>query len=114
MKNSDVKKLISVAIVLASTTAFADQFIPAQAELSSACQKRIVTATIRACNVDSKASEGEDRMHPCIEDEADITSNHVQSVELSVTYTAGDADEYSYNVDVTDKASCKFTVSSAN
>ena len=105
-----MKKMILVALTLASTSAFADQFIPAQAELSASCQKKIVTATIRQCNIDSKKDEGDDRMHPCIESQADVTANHSQSAKLDVTYTAGDADEYTYAVDVTDKASCEFTV----
>ena len=105
-----MKKMILVVLTLASTAAFADQFIPAQAELSASCQKKIVSATIRQCNIDSKKDEGDDRMHPCIESEADVTTNHSQSAKLDVTYTAGDADEYTYAVDVTDKASCEFTV----
>lgn len=109
-----MKKMILVALVLSSTAAFADQFIPSQAELSSACQKRIVTATIRACNVDSKKAEGANRMNPCVEDQAFINSNHSESVSLEVRYAAGDADEYSYDVNVSDKASCEFTFATAD
>ena len=104
------KSLILLAVSLVGvSSAFADSFVPDELGLSASCSKKIVTKTIRDCNITSKANEGSDRMHPCFESQSGVYSDSAESPTFWVSYTAGDADEYSYKIEITDKTSCKFT-----
>ena len=70
-------------------------------KVSKACAAKIMKAAVIKCNKDSKASEGDDRMHGCLFSPALTT---VKKGVLNIVFTVGDADEWGYNVQVTDES----------
>jgi hypothetical protein len=92
----------------------ADDFVPSEIGLSDSCAARIVKAVTQQCNKDSWAAEGENRMHECLENESGVYSDSDIYPTFWLAYTAGDADVYSYKVEMTNKAACQFRFTAEN
>jgi hypothetical protein len=108
-----MKFLLAAVLILNGAMAFADsqEFFPAELGLSKACQEKIENETAAFCDKQSLKDEGRDRMHECFEDQysTNIKKNESNNAVFELVYTAGDADPYTYNVDVKDKARCDFS-----
>lgn len=81
-----------------------------KAHCSDACAAKIMKAAVIACNRDSKKSEGDDRMHECFYSPQLTTA---KKGVLNIVFSVGDADEWGYNVQITDesdKDDCDFSI----
>lgn len=110
-----MKTLAFAALILSfAATSYAagpdTKDVAKKARVSDACAAKIMKAAVINCNKDSKKSEGDEREHQCLYSPQLTT---MKRGVLNIVFTVGDADEWGYNVKVTDesdKDDCDFTI----